>query len=76
MGRQISEADRARALELIRELRDPDIAKEDEDITPRLTELERLVSCPHVSDLMFWHKPELTDEEVLERALEYMPFAL
>jgi hypothetical protein len=66
--------DRPRALALIRDLRDPHI--QDEDAAPRLDELERLTGCPHVLDLLLQDDPELTDDEALDRALEYRPFAL
>lgn len=71
----VNPTDRSRALALIQELRDPSRTDE-ESLVPKMLELERLVRCPHVSDLLFHHQPELTDEEVLSKALEYRPFAL
>ena len=41
-----------------------------------IDELSRLLADPRVSDLLFWHEPELTDEEVIEEALRYRPYEL
>ncbi|MGW7305091.1 e9imm peptide [Streptomyces sp. NPDC054835] len=42
-----------------------------------LTNLERGLACPHISDYIFWDSdPELTPEKVVERALAYKPIAL
>ncbi|MGA5499392.1 e9imm peptide [Streptomyces cinereoruber] len=52
----------------------------DDAETARMLEaLGRALSCPsgHVSDLIFWPKgPEPTAADVVDRALEYRPFAL
>jgi hypothetical protein len=65
---------RERATRLIAEIRRPDVS--DEQCGQMLSELERILGCPHVLDLMFWHRPGLRDEEVIDRALMYRPFAL
>ena len=72
--RTLSPDDHRRALNLIAELRRPTMPEDMADAL--MVELERLVICPHIADLMFWAKPELSDDEVLNRALEYEPFAL
>jgi hypothetical protein len=72
--RTLSSDDHRRALNLIAKLRRP--STPEEAVDPLMVELERLVKCPHVADLMFWAKPELSDDEVLNRALEYQPFVL
>lgn len=59
---------------MIRDLRDPQM--QDEDAAPILDQLESLVRCPNMLDLLFHQHPELTDDELLDRALEYRPFAL
>jgi hypothetical protein len=70
----LTEAQRKRALELIRELRDPTVSEE--SAYAIRTELVRLLRYPHVSDLLFYEVPELSDEEVIDRALEHKPFEL
>ena len=72
--RYLDEAGRERALQLIRQLRDPRLP--DEASGPLFDELERLLVYPRVVNLMFFEDPELSDEEVVERALEYKPFEL
>lgn len=71
--REIDGATRMRALELIRMLRNPPHVP-DEETDDLLTQLERMLGCPHVSDLMFYENPELSDDEVIDRALAYSPF--
>ncbi|SCG77588.1 hypothetical protein GA0070609_5420 [Micromonospora echinaurantiaca] len=71
---ELDDPTRSRALALVRELRDPAIP--DEETGVRVDELERILCCPHVISLMFFREPELSDEEVIEEALKYQPFAL
>lgn len=71
---ELDDATRDRALFLVRELRDPNIP--DEETGAKLDELKRILRCPHVTILMFFNEPELTDEEVVAEALAYEPFAL
>jgi hypothetical protein len=71
---QLDDRLRERALALIRELRDPTLP--DEEVGVRLDELARVLGYPDVSDLIFHQRPELTDDEIVTRALEYRPFAL
>ncbi|MFJ1542622.1 hypothetical protein ACIODS_29200 [Micromonospora chalcea] len=71
---EMDDATRDRALVLVRELLDPTIP--DEETGAKLDELERILRCPHVTTLMFFTQPELTDEEVVAEALAYEPFAL
>lgn len=70
----LTSAGRERALQLIRQVRDP--ALPDEELAVQLDELERLVVNPHIGELLFFEEPELSNEEVLERALGYKPFTL
>jgi hypothetical protein len=71
--REIDENVRIRALEIIRLLRNPPHLA-DEEVSAPLSELERILGCPYVSDMMFYESPELSDEEVITRALQYSPF--
>lgn len=48
----------------------------EEEIDALQLELERRLLMPEVSDLMFFHEPELTPEEIIERALAYKPIEL
>lgn len=70
----LDRASHDRALELIRQLRDPALPDDSSDVL--FVELERLLSCPRISDLLFHEIPELSDEEVTAKALEQKPFAL
>jgi hypothetical protein len=74
MSRSIEAGSRERALRIIAEVRDPRIP--DSQAHHLLTELEQILGCPTVSDLLFWHEPELLAEEVVDKALQYRPFAL
>ncbi|MEU8240977.1 hypothetical protein AB0C07_22265 [Actinoplanes missouriensis] len=62
-----------RALELVRLLRDPRLP--DSEADGLLLELERITRCPHVSDLMFFRDPSLSDQEVVKQAISYRPFS-
>ena len=64
---------RERALVLVRAFRRGNMS--DEDTVERLADLERLIPTPQWLDLMFQEKPELSDEEVVDRALAYRPLA-
>ena len=65
---------KAQAINLVRELRDPTLP--DEGVPDRLSKLKSILRCPNILDLLFYHEPELADEEVVEKALEYKPFEL
>lgn len=68
--------DREEAVRLVRRLMTDDFADEDE-ADDALVKLERGLVCPHVSDYIFWDAdPNLTAEEIVDRALSYEPFAL
>ncbi|GAA1380850.1 hypothetical protein GCM10009661_56350 [Catellatospora chokoriensis] len=67
-------AGRERALWLIGELRDPRLPDESADAL--LVELERLLAFPRITDLLFYENPELSDEEVIEKALGNRPIEL
>jgi hypothetical protein len=48
----------------------------EEEMDALQLELERRLPGPGVSDLMFHQEPELTPEEIIERALAYKPIEL
>ncbi|MFD8821160.1 e9imm peptide [Streptomyces sp. NPDC059605] len=49
----------------------------EEESSQILATLEQGLSCPHISDYIFWEStPELTPEKVIERAMAYKPIAL
>jgi hypothetical protein len=58
-------------LVLIRKAIDP--ATSDDELAEILEELNRRLSHPAISDLIFHHEPELSAEEVLEIARAYRP---
>lgn len=62
------------ALELVRKLRYGHVP--DEEVGDIVEELERIIPNPNWTDLLFYHEPELSDEEAVEKALTYRPFAL
>ena len=64
---------RERALVLVRAFRRGDLSVE--ETVERLADLEGLIPTPHWLDLMFGEIPELSDEEVIDRALGYRPLA-
>jgi hypothetical protein len=72
--RSIDARSRERALQLVAEVRDPRLT--DSQADHLLTELEEILGCPHITDLVFWHEPDLRAEEVVDKALRYRPFAL
>ena len=71
-NRTLDDAKHQRAIDVIRRLRDPGVP--DEAASALIDELSRLLVHPRVSDLLFWRRPELTDEEVIEEALRCHPF--
>ncbi|GEC91337.1 bacteriocin immunity protein [Brevibacillus brevis] len=48
----------------------------EEEIDEMMNLLEKNVPHPEVSDLIFWNEKELTPEEIVEEALNYMPIKL
>ena len=44
------------------------------DVLP--AQLKRSVPDPEVSELIFWRKPALTAEEIVDRAMAYAPIIL
>lgn len=64
---------RERALVLVRAFRRGNMS--DEDTVETLADLERLIPTTQWLDLMFQDIPELSDEEVVDRALAYRPLA-
>jgi len=73
-GRQLGSADRSRASELIQTLRNPSLP--DDQVQAPLEELERILGYPRVSDLLFYENPPLTEDQVIDRALQYHPFEM
>ena len=82
---RVEEAQRARAVEVVRRLMEDDTLGEEEE-DDLLDELEALVPDPRVSALVYWPQrheraagraeAELTPEVIVELALQYRPFAL
>jgi hypothetical protein len=70
----ITEEQRARALELVEMIRST--VYSDEEAEGLLAELNRIIPNPQWGSLLFWHKPDLSDEEAVEEALKYRPIAL
>jgi hypothetical protein len=70
----IDDPRREGALELVRAIRYQ--LKSDEEVEGPLNELQRLIPHPAWMDLLYWHTPELSDDEVVDKALEYRPIAL
>ncbi|MEU8832747.1 e9imm peptide [Streptomyces sp900116325] len=67
---------RDEAIPLVQRLRDVDTADAAE-VAAILETLERGLMCPHISDFIYWSPdPELSAEEVVDRALAYKPIAL
>ncbi|MFP1626254.1 e9imm peptide [Streptomyces sp. 5K101] len=65
---------RDEAIPLVQRLMDGDV--EEDEGYEIITTLERGLVCPHVGDYIFWSDPELTAEQVVDRALAYKPIAL
>ena len=59
-------------IELVRRLQGADYDTEAEG-DRLLMDLRLAVPDPNVSDLVFWHEPPLTAEEVVDQALLYKP---
>ncbi len=72
-ARTLDDVQRQRARLLIQRLKDPTLP--DEASAELLDELKKMLLCPRVSDLLFWRTPELTEDEAIEEALQYQPFA-
>jgi hypothetical protein len=51
-------------------------AGDDDQVAAWLAALERSIPNPHISDLIFYSEKALTAEQIVDRALEYRPFAL
>ncbi|CAM5526531.1 hypothetical protein STANM337S_04107 [Streptomyces tanashiensis] len=66
---------REEAIPLVERLMAPETSEEES--SQILATLEQGLSCPHISDYVFWDPdPELTPEKVIDRAMAYKPFAL
>ena len=48
----------------------------DEEIGQVITELQRYLANPKVSDIIFYSGETLTPEQIVERARQYKPFTL
>lgn len=48
----------------------------EEESIELLQRIEANVLDPYISDYIFWSKPELTAEEVVDKALAYKPIIL
>ena len=60
---------------IVRRIQSSDYATE-ADGDRLLDHLKRSVPDPEVSDLIFWRKPALSAEEIVDRALAYEPITL
>ncbi|MFH8837334.1 e9imm peptide [Streptomyces sp. NPDC017868] len=66
---------RKEAIPLVERLMNPE-TPEDES-SQILATLEQGLSCPHISDYIFWDPdPELAPEKVIDRAMTYKPITL
>ncbi|MFI0926138.1 e9imm peptide [Streptomyces sp. NPDC021012] len=66
---------REEATPLVERLMAPETSEEES--SQILATLEQGLSCPHISDYIFWDPdPEPTPEKVVDRAMAYKPFAL
>ncbi|WP_340022993.1 bacteriocin immunity protein [Paenibacillus sp. FSL K6-1096] len=48
----------------------------EEELDQWLETVIRQVPHPQVSDLIYWHEPELTPDEIVDAALSYQPIIL
>ena len=62
-------------INLVREIQTANVESEQEH-DDLLALLKANVLDPHVSDLIYYHQPELTPEEIIEKALAYKPIQL
>ena len=65
---------RERAIEIVRDIRFGRLP--DDQASAKLDELEQLIPHPRWVDLLFYQDPELSDEQAVDTALAYRPFAL
>ena len=59
-------------LELVRRICECDYTSEEEEQSI-LTKIRANIPSPDISDLIYKHVPELTPEEIVEKALSYKP---
>ncbi|MFF0426863.1 e9imm peptide [Streptomyces sp. NPDC004520] len=63
------------AISLVERVMNPETPEEES--SQILATLEQGLSCPHISDYIFWDPdPEPTPEKVVDRAMAYKPIAL
>lgn len=72
--REISAEQRSEAIELVGKIRST--VYTDEEQVQLTNELKRLIPYPEWDNLMFWHTPDLSDEEAVDKALAYRPIEL
>ncbi|MER5203803.1 e9imm peptide [Streptomyces sp. NPDC002825] len=66
---------REEAILLVERVLNPETPEEES--SQILEALEQGLSCPHISDYIFWDPdPELTPEKVIDKAMAYKPIAL
>ena len=65
---------REKALELVQLARDPAVS--DERLGELIDGLKHVIPYPSWINLLFHRVPDLSDEEVVDEALRYRPFAL
>jgi len=61
-------------IQLITQINDP--KKSDDEVSYLLDFLIKETGCPHVGDYIFYSDPELSVEEVVEKAISYQPIQL
>ncbi|MGW6748880.1 e9imm peptide [Streptomyces sp. NPDC055006] len=67
---------RDEAIKFVQRLMDADYGDETEE-AEALAALRQGLACPHISDYIFCDPdPQLTAEKIVDRALDYKPFAL
>lgn len=60
---------------LINRIKKAEDASEEEFLS-WISSIEHYLGYSGISDLIFYHKPELTAEEIVEKALSYKPIVL
>lgn len=59
--------ERTRLIELVQRIRSA--SGTEEELNELIRELQAATGNPSISDLIYWHEPPLTDEEVVDQAM-------
>lgn len=65
---------KVRALNIVKRLQVADGTEE--ELHELMRELKEISPDPNISDLIFWHRPELSAEEIVGLAFAYSPIRL